>query len=174
MSERKKKVLDVELEKSKKQFEKIVRICIIAGIIVTSSFIIYYLINPSPGYVTFGILNSNKEAENYQTQATTGENIDFYVTVDNYLGVDLTFQLKIYKGDNSTQLSSSGSNNVEFNQSTDKVTLQTNEKWISDKLTISFFQLGYNQTIIVELWQYVDATTEEFYDILWLRMNITA
>lgn len=174
MSERKKKEVDVELEESKKQFEKIVSVCIIGGILLSAAFIIYYIFLPPPSFVTFGLLNANQEGENYQTNATVGEDIDFYATVDNYLGQDFTFCLKIYKGDNNTKISSSGSQDAALNQTTAKVTLENNQKWKSDKLTISFYLIGYNQTIIVELWQYTDATATQFYDILWLRMNITA
>ena len=174
MSERKKKKVDVELERGKKQFEKIVSVSIIAGILVTTGFIIYYILFPRPGYVTFGILNENKEAENYPTNASMGEDIDFYTTVANYLGSDFTFCLKIYKGDNNTKLTSSGSQDAALNETTAKVTIQNNVIWKSDKLTLSFYQIGSNQTIIVELWQFVDETTNHFYDIVWLRMNITA
>lgn len=174
MSEQKKKKVDIESEKSKKQFEKIVRVCLLAGIIITTGFIIYYILLPQQGYITFGILNENKEAENYPTNASMGEDIDFYTTVANYLGSDFTFCLKIYKGDNNTKLSSSGSRDAVLNQTTAKVTIQNNEKWESEKLTLSFYQIGSNQTIIVELWQFVDETTNQFYDIVWLRMNITA
>ncbi len=174
MSERKKKEVDVDLLKSTKRFENIVRVCILAGIIVVSGFIIYYVLLPQQSYVTFGLLNANEEAENYQTQARVGEDIDFYATVNNYLGSDFTFRLKIYKGDNNTVLTSSGSNNAVLNKTSAKVTIVNNQKWKSEKQTISFFQIGSNQTIIVELWQYTDATTEQFYDILWQRLNITA
>jgi len=174
MSEQKKKAVDLELERSTKRYDTIVRVCLLAGIIIVSGFIIYYILFPQPGYVTFGLLNANQEAENYQTQASIGEDIEFYATVDNYLGSDFTFRLKIYKGDNNTELSSSGSNNAVLNQTLAKVTIVNGQKWMSEKLTISFYQIGSNQTIIVELWQYTDATTEQFYDIVWQRLNITA
>jgi len=170
MSEKKKR----ELEESKKQFDKIVRVCLIGGIIVVSGFIIYYILIPKDGYVTFGILNSDKKGENYPTQAYLGENIDFYVTVENHMGTQFIFRLKIYKGNNDTQLSSSGSRDAELNITTPKITLDNTGKWMSEKLSLSFYTIGSNQIIIVELWQFVDQTTDEFFDILWLRLNITA
>ena len=50
---------------SKKQFDLIVKICLVSGIIIISGFIIYYALTPEPGYITFGILNEDREAENY-------------------------------------------------------------------------------------------------------------
>ena len=51
--------------------------------------------------------------------------------------------------------------------------LNHKDKWISPKLNISFSQIGINQIIIAELWE-ITNTKPEFYNILWLRLNITA
>ena len=155
-------------------FDKVLKICLIAGIVIVSGFIIFYILNPEPGYVVFGLLNENQEAGDYTTNATVKEDIEFYALVENHLGDDLTFYLKIYKGDNQTQLSPSGSENAILNQTTPEVTIANEEKWISDKLTISFLQIGSNQTIIVELWRNTSDSSDSFYDIQWMRLNITA
>ena len=68
-----------------KHFEALLKISLIIGIIIISGFIIYYVLTPEPGYVTFGILNENQEAENYPTQAPFNETIFFYLTVENNL-----------------------------------------------------------------------------------------
>jgi hypothetical protein len=76
------------------------------------------------------------------------------------------------KGDNNTVLSSTGSNGTfafMMNGS-----LKHKELWKSSKLNISFPQIGANQIIIVELWQDFESKPEEFFNILWLRLNITS
>jgi hypothetical protein len=53
-------------------------------------------------------------------------------------------------------------------------TLNYSNIWISNKLNVSFSQLGANQIIIAELWQIGSNEIEKFFDILWLRLNITS
>jgi uncharacterized membrane protein len=157
---------------SLKEFDTLLKICLIIGIIVISGFIIYHAFKPEPGFVTFGILNENQKAENYPTEASINESISFYLTVDNHLERDFTFNVKIKKGDNNTVLSSSGSNGTlafMINGS-----LKHKEIWKSNKLNISFSQVGANHIIIAELWQNFESKPEEFYNILWLRLNITS
>jgi len=157
---------------SKKQFDFLLKICLIIGIIVVSGFIIYYIFIPEPGYVTFGILNENQEAENYPTEASINESVSFYLTVENKLATKFSFSIKIKKGNNNTILSSMGSNGtLEYEVNN---TLNYSSIWISNKLNVSFSQLGANQIIIAELWQIGSNEIEKFFDILWLRLNITS
>jgi len=51
-------------------------------------------------------------------------------------------------------------------------TLNHNDNWISEQLNASFSEVGENQIIITELWQ-IKSEIEEFYDTLYLRLNIT-
>lgn len=162
----------IELKESHKQFEKIVKFCLILGIVVVSSFIIYYLLTPEPGYVGFGILNSEKKAENYPTEARVNENIEFYITVENHLSREFKFRLKIFVGDEKTELSSAGSKGARLLLSSAVITLESNTKWISPKLHIKFTQAGSNQVLIVELYEIAENNEEKFYNILWLRLNI--
>ena len=160
------------MKSSLKELDLILKISLIIGIIIVGGFIIYFAFKPEPGFVTFGILNENQEAENYPTEASVNETISFYITVDNYLEKVFNFNVKIKKGDNNTVLSSSGSNGtLEF---TINSSLNHKEKWMSNKLNISFSQIGANQIIIAELWQNFVSKPEEFYNILWLRLNITS
>ena len=157
---------------SKKQFDLLLKICLIIGIIVVSGFIIYYVFTPEPGYVTFGILNENQEAENYPTEASINESISFYLTVENNLATEFSFSIKIKNGNNNTILSSMGSNGtLEYVVNN---TLNFSNLWISNKLNVSFSQLGTNQIIIAELWQIGNNELEKFFDMLWLRLNITS
>ncbi|MFW9880102.1 MAG: DUF1616 domain-containing protein [Candidatus Thorarchaeota archaeon] len=157
---------------SKKEFDTLLKSILIIGIIIISSFILYQVFKPEPGYVTFGILNENQEAENYPTEAAINESVSFHLTVENYLDKTFKFNIKIKKGDNHTVLSSTGSNGTL--QFTINDSLNRKEKWISPKLDISFSQTGVNQIIITELWQNFESIPEKFYDILWIRLNITS
>lgn len=161
-----------ELLKSNKVFEKLLKISLIIGIITVSGFIIYYLINPEPGFVTFGILNSKKKAGNYPTTAKIGENVSFYVTVQNQMERDFSFRVEILRGDNKTILTSTGSIGAESYFNTSKTTLSHNQFWMSEMLNVSFSQPGANQSIIAELWEIPSSGFDKFYFILYLRLNI--
>lgn len=154
--------------------EKIVKISLIIGIIVISGFILYYLLNPEPGFVTFGILNSEKKAENYPTEVSVNEDVEFYIVVENHLNTEFVFEIRIYKGDNETKLSSDGSENADLNYTTDQEILDVGEKWESDKLSIRFSKIGSSQILIAELWEITEDDSSSFYDIIYLRLNITA
>jgi len=163
-----------DILESKKQFEKIVKISLIIGICVIFGFIVFYILTPEPGYVTFGILNSDKQAENYPTNSTVGQNVSFYITVGNYLKKDSIFQVEILRGDeNNTILKPEGSINATSVFNVTQIMLEHNDQWVSNKLNISFSQPGPNQLIIAELWE-IDLNFEQkFHAILWLRLNIT-
>ncbi|MFX0156064.1 MAG: hypothetical protein ACFE9Q_16210 [Candidatus Hodarchaeota archaeon] len=171
MNEINKKKEKEDLTISKKQFEILLKICLIIGIIIVSGFIIYYLLTPEPGYVTFGILNGNQEAENYPTNASINDPISFHLSVENHLDRDFTFRFKIKKGNNHTVLSSSGSNGTLY-LTIGNFTLKPEQTRIYGEYYISFSVVGDNQIIITELWQ-IKSEVEEFYNILWLRLNIT-
>ena len=157
---------------SKKQFEKLLKICLIIGIIVISGFIIYYIVTPEPGFVTLGILNSEKKAENYPTNATVGQNISFYVTVENQMNREFSFRAETLKGDNNTIVTSSGSINAKSYFNTTKITLLHNQFWISEMLNVSFSQPGAGQRIIVEIWEIPSSGKEKFFDLVYLWLNI--
>ena len=157
---------------NRKQFEKIVITSLILGIIIVTGFITYYLLTPEPGFVVFGILNSEGKAENYPTEANVAENISFYVSVENYLNRDFTFKVEVLKGDNNTILSSTGYENAMSYFNTTQTTKKHGEIWISEMLNVSFSNPGSNQIIITVLWEIIDNSTENFYNILWLRLNI--
>ncbi|MFX1329411.1 MAG: DUF1616 domain-containing protein [Promethearchaeota archaeon] len=156
---------------SNKQFEVILKVCLIIGIIIVSGFIIYYIFTPEPGYVTFGILNENQEAENYPTKASVNETISFYLTVGNYLDREFSFRFKIMKGNNKTNLSSRPSNGTLY-LTIGNFTLENNIEQVYGSYNISFSEVGEDQIIIAELWQIKNAA-EQFYNILYLRLNIT-
>ncbi|KKN27793.1 hypothetical protein LCGC14_0860970 [marine sediment metagenome] len=160
------------LKKSYKQFEILLKISLIIGIVIVSGFIIYYILTPEPGYVTFGLLNEDKKAQNYPTSAVVNETIFFYVNVGNYMNRDFSFRVEILKGDNKTVVSSSGSINATSYFNTSKITLLHNQIWMSEMLNISFSQPGADQRIIVELSEIKNSGIEKFFSNLYLWLNI--
>ena len=164
-----------ELEQQFKQFQKILKVLLLFGIIIVSGFIIYYVwyfnFSQEEDYVGFGVLNRRKEAEDYPTVAYTNQSVEFYVTVENQLSRDFNFKIRVYRGDSQTILSSDGSENAHYLYSTDKERLKPREDWMSDKLSVTFTVNGTNQQIIVELWEY-SIDKRDFYDILWLRIDV--
>ncbi len=152
-------------------FEKLLKICLIIGIIVVSGFIIYFILTPEPGFVAYSILNENQEAGNYPTEAAANETISFYLTVENRLDREFMFGFKIKKGNNDTLLSSNGSNGTLY-QAIGNFSLNPNEIQIYGEYNISFSEVGEEQIIIAELWQ-IKHEIEELFIIHYLRLNIT-
>ena len=167
--EGKKKILN-----SYEEFDKILKILLIIGIVIVSGFIIYAVLTPEPGYCYLGILNSDKKAENYPTNAAVDENITFYISVGNYLNRDFSFHIEILKGNNDTILGPSPSLNATSFTNSSTITLPHREVWISSAFNISFSQAGTNQIIIAELWEIPSAGIRRFYDVVFLRLNITS
>lgn len=162
-----------DLKISKNLFEKLLKISLIIGIIVVSGFIIYYILTPEPGYVTYGILNENQETGNYPTKAQVNETIFFYLTVGNYLNRDFIFHIDIKKGNSTTHLSPKEPSNGILDYSIGNFTLKNNEFFTSNQLNISFSEVGEDQKIIAELWQ-IKHGFDEYFNILYLELNITS
>ena len=158
-------------DNTKYQFEKLVKISLLIGICVVSGFIIYYVLTPEPGYVYFGVLKDGEELENYTIQSKVSEPINFSVIVGNYMKRDYQFRVKILKGDNNTILYPGPSNGTLFYTFENK-TLTHESVWVSNVISVNFTQPGSNQLIIVELWE-IKSETDYFFNILWLRLNIT-
>ena len=163
-----------KLDRNYKEFDKILKLLLIIGIIVISGFIAYAIFTPKPGYITCGLLNSEKKAENYPTITTKGENVTFYVSVANYLNRDFSFRLEILIGDNNTIIGSSPSLNSYSYLNLSTVNLHHGENWISSSLNVSFPEPGNNQSIIAEIWEMNGETINKFWEILTLRLNVTS
>ncbi len=163
-----------EVLNSYKEFDKILKILLIIGIMIVSGFIIYAVLTPKPGYWYLGILNSDKKAENYPTNAAVDENITFYISVGNYLNRDFSFHIEILKGNNDTVLGPSPSLNATSFVNSSTITLPHRVVWISSAFNVSFSQVGTNQIIIAELWEIPSVGIRRFYDVVYLRLNITS
>ena len=163
-----------KVSNSYEEFDKLLKILLIIGIIVVSGFIIYAVLSPKPGYWYLGILNSDKKAENYPTNAAVDENITFYISLGNYLNRDFSFHLEILKGNNDTVLGPFPSINATTFVNSSTITLQHREVWISSAFNVSFSQAGANQTIIAELWEVPSVGIRRFYDVVYVRLNITS
>ena len=156
---------------TKNNFEKLVKISLLIGICVVTGFIIYYILTPEPGYIYFGVLKDGDELENYAIEAKTGENINFSVIVGNYMKRDYQFRVKVLKGDNNTIIYPGPSNGT-LVYTLVNTTLTHGNTWISNIINVSFSETGANQLIIIEIWEIIEEM-EYFFDILWLRLNIT-
>lgn len=180
MSEGIKNKKKLALNTSNKQFEKLLTVCLLIGIIVVGAFVIYYLLTPEEGFVMFGYLHQDPstgewEAENYEVNTTVGQEINFTIDVHNYLKRDFTFRVKVLKGDNDTNNEKhSPYSGAILNFTTTNITLSHGESWNSGRLNITFYDIGENHMIIMELWQILDENDEAYWDHLWMRLNVTA
>ena len=162
-----------EIEIASLQFQRLLRFSLISGILIVSGFIVYYILVPEEGYIGFGILNDDERAENYPTTTRVNQSIGFYVTVDNELDHNFAFKLIILLGNEDTKLRpDEGSSHANKTSTTDKKTLKSGEHWMSDKLHASFPYNGTDQILIVELWKFNEDNSREFWDILWLRIDV--
>lgn len=163
-----------KIRKSQERFEfdKLIKLLLIFGIIIVSSFILYHILKPKSGYISFGILNSEMSADDYPTNASVGENVSFYIFIGNHLNRELNFRLEILKGDDNTYLVLNQPTN-----GTSYLNISSNIldglDWISDLINVSFSETGINRLIIAELWTINVDYTEKFYNSLYLRLNIT-
>ncbi len=155
-----------------KHLNVLITACLIAGILISSGFTIFYLVTPEPPFHTFTILNGEKKMENYPTEASLGENISFYLGIGNYLDRKALFFVNISKGDNKTILSNSGVEHAEENITIGNINLNNDEQWISNKMNISFYDSGL-KIIIAELWEVI-SSTKVFLNIIYIRVNITS
>jgi uncharacterized membrane protein len=162
-----------ELLKSYKHFDKILKYLLLIGIITLSGFLIYFLLTPEPGYVSYGILNSEKEAGNYPVTVKAGDNVSFYLTVANYLNRQFSFRIEIRKGNSTVISHTSNPLNTQSVLNTSIIILGNHKSWISDLFNISFTQPGVNQTIITELWEIKNGLPGKFFTSLYLRLNVT-
>ena len=169
------------LDRSNKQFEKLVTVCLLFGIIVVGVFVIYYILTPEEGFVQLGVLHQDPstgewEAENYLVNTTIGLEVNFSFEVLNYLKRDFTFRVKVLTGNGSiidNRLHSPDSGAV-LNFTTDNETIPHEQSWHSDSYNITFYEIGENQMIILELWEIIADNQEKFWISLWLRVNVTA
>jgi len=163
-----------KINRNYKEFDKYLKLLLIIGIIVVSGFMIYAFLAPKPGDWYLGILNSDKKAENYPSEIAVGENITFYISVGNYLNRDFSFHIEILKGDNDTVLGSSPSIDATSFLNSSTITLLHSAEWISKAFNVSFSQPGSNQSIIAELWEIPSVGVRRFYDVVFIRLNVTS
>jgi uncharacterized membrane protein len=156
----------------KKNLVKITKIILIVGIILTSFFIIYEILNVEPGFVTLGVLNSEKKAENYPTEVSVGEEFTLFISVGNNLATNYTFSVHVFTGDQNTQVSKTTGSNGTLKEKLSSVTLQPGEEWISNAQKITFYSPGENSMVIFELWK-IENSKETFYDVVFIRLNVT-
>lgn len=169
MEEKNRKKISIDL--SNKHFQKIVTVCLLIGIITVFGFIVYYVLTPEEGFINFGVLDQNQKVENIPENATVGEDIYFFLNLENYMKRDFSFYIKILTGDNTTVLSKDpGIGNL--NQTLPTVTLADGESWMSANLSMSFWNTNNNpKRIIFEVWE--DLDTDSLFSKYWLYITVT-
>ena len=173
MSSKERAKRTIELEKSYKDFNKILKYLLLIGIIGVSGFLIYYILTPEPGYVDFGILNSDEEAGNFPEIIETDENVSFYLTVNNYLNREFSFLIEILKSNGSKISHPSDPLTSQSVLNTSIIYLGNRGGWISDLFNISFNTPGDDQNVIAELWEIKVGFPRSFFASLYLRFNVT-
>ena len=173
MSSKERSKSSVELEKSYKDFNKILKYLLLIGIIGVSGFLIYYILTPESGFVNFGILNSDKEAGNFPEIIDVDENVSFYLTVDNYLNREFSFRIEILKSNGSKISYPSDPLTSQSILNTSIIALGNRGSWISDLFNLSFSAPGDDQNIIAELWEIKVSVPDTFFASLYLRFNVT-
>jgi len=78
------------------------------------------------------------------------------------------------KGNNDTILGPFPSLNATSFLNSSTITLPHTEVWISSAFNVSFSQVGTNQLIIAELWEIPSVGIRRFYDVEYLRLNISS
>lgn len=165
----------LSLELSNKHFQKIVTVCLLIGIITIFGFIIYYVLTPEEGSISLGILNENQEAKNPQENLTFGKDVTFYISVVNHLKRDAEFKIYVLKGNSTTaNLLHHNESGAIVNYTISNIKIKDGEEWLSDPQNISFYELGENHMVIVELWEILSGGSEKFWIHDWFRLNITA
>lgn len=163
------------LELGNKQFQKIVTACLLIGIIIVSGFVIYYAFTPKEGSISIGLLNENKVVDDFPENLTIGENITFYISIVNNLKRDAEFKIYVLKGnettDNRYYHNDSG---AELNYTLPPFIIKNGNEWLSEPQNMSFYELGENHMVIVELWEILSDDSEKFWIHDWFRLNITA
>lgn len=173
MSYKEKATKSTELEKDNKYFDKLVTLLLLIGIIVISGFLLYSILNPEPGDVSFGILNSEKEAGNYPTSVELGNNISFFLTVNNYFNREFSFRIELLISNDTVITLPSNRLYARSILNTSTLTLHRYSNWVSNRFDVSFTEPGDNQTIIAELWEINDDFPGKFFTSLYLRLNVT-
>jgi len=167
------------LEVSNKQFEKLVTVCLFFGIIVVGAFVIFFILTPEEGFLQFGVLHQDPsdgewKAGNYIENVSIGQAINFSFSVNNSLNRDFTFRVKILTGNGSIINNSLHSPNsgAFINITIGNITLSHGQSWNSNKLNITFYKIGENQMIILELWEIIADNQEKYWTHLWLRVDV--
>ena len=161
--------------KSGLTLEKITKIVLIAGIIVISGAMIYTFTKPEEPDLLFFILNEDQELKDFQTNSTVGENVSVYAYIENHLGHTEDFSVRVYRGNTniSINVSIGVSENVNavylFNYT---YTIENEQSKISDMISVPFYEAGFNQTILLELWINTDSGWE-FYPNYILIQRLT-
>jgi hypothetical protein len=82
--------------------------------------------------------------------------------------------LELLRGDNNTIIGSTPSVNSYSYANLSTVNLHHGENWISSSINVSFSQPGYNQSIIIEIWEMNGEAIVKFWEVVYARLNVTS
>ena len=165
---------EIEEEENEK-LEKITRAILLIGIILTSSFIIYDLLRPKEQYILFSLENKYGRLENYPTNISVGEPVEYKFFIINRMNEDINVSVTVHKGDNNTVVSRVKG----FENSTilDNITLfiKKDENYTSDIISVVFDEAGENMITGVQLNLYNGTTQRYEYlegYVVYLRLGV--
>ncbi|MFX1397084.1 MAG: DUF1616 domain-containing protein [Promethearchaeota archaeon] len=164
-----------------KNFGRALTLCLIIGIATIFGFIIYYINTPEEGFIDFYVLNEEQEFGNYPSNVTRGENVTFYLCVENHIENDFNFRIKYGPCNSTTWIdpTPSGCSNSTLSLVTENITVASGESWGPMPVNVSFQEEGNFQMVIFELWKIYPDNHEEFLFVkkgmyVKIMLNVTA
>ncbi len=142
-----------------KKFNIILFVFLIAAIVITSGFIIYFYVAPQKvnEFTEFYVLNSEGRAKDYPELATAGSTVDVIIGLVNHESKPATYELSVVISGTEVKRVDVG-------------TLADREKW---EQTVSFVPEVAGQHQSVDFFLYRDGGTQPYHkDPLRLYMDV--
>ncbi len=142
-----------------KKFNIILFVFLIAAIVITSGFIIYFYVAPQKvnEFTEFYVLNSEGQAKDYPELATAGNTVDVIIGLVNHESKPATYQVHVVISGTEVKRVDVG-------------TLADREKW---EQTVSFVPEVAGQHQSVDFFLYRDGGTQPYHkDPLRLYMDV--
>jgi uncharacterized membrane protein len=159
----------------KMDLEKITRIVLIAGILLTSSFILYDLLKPKEEYILFSIENTEGKIEDFPTEINVGQDVGFRFYIANRHLDEINITVSVHKGNNETVVSrTEGFQNSTIVKNYSLI-IPANTEYSSEIINVTFDSAGENMITGLQL-NMLNTTTGE-YDylegyVVYLRVKV--
>jgi hypothetical protein len=142
-------------------------------VVVALAAVSYAYISGRPGeqFSELGVLGPNQTIGNYPSEVVSGSSVNLYVYVENDLASPAWYSVIVKLGDNSTQVNPAP---VPATLALDEVLLPGENGTLP--VTVTLTNVGTDQRLIFELWQFNSTTGTFQYTQLWdqLWVNVTA